>query len=97
MTSQLTLNYTKARATRTHPFLKVGQQIRGQEFHYSTMTGLPNDARFAYELSIGKGIQKGFDGISEYSTLGSYMHTHLLGCPAFAKAFVESCYRYAKA
>ncbi len=96
MTERFTLNYTEAHATRAHPFLKNGKRIRGQEFHYSTITDLPNDIRFAYELSIGKGMQNGFDGISEYSTLGSYMHTHLLGCPAFAKSFVESCYRYSK-
>ncbi len=96
MTGRFTLNYTEAHATRAHPFLKSGKRIRGQEFHYSTITDLPNDIRFAYKLSIGKGIQNGFDGISEYSTLGSYMHTHLLGCPAFAKSFVASCYRYSK-
>ncbi len=96
MTERFTLNYTEAHATRAHPFLKNGKRIRGQEFHYSTITDLPNDIRFAYELSIGKGMQNGFDGIREYSTLGSYMHTHLLGCPAFAKSFVESCYRHSK-
>jgi cobyrinic acid a,c-diamide synthase len=96
MTGRFTLNYTEAHTTRAHPFLKSGKRIRGQEFHYSTITDLPNDVRFAYELSIGKGMKNGFDGISEYSTLGSYMHTHLLGCPAFAKSFGESCYRYSR-
>jgi cobyrinic acid a,c-diamide synthase len=97
MTGRFTLNYTEAHATRAHPFLKSGKRIRGQEFHYSTITDLPNDIRFAYKLSIGKGMRNGFDGIAEYSTLGSYMHTHLLGCPAFAKSFVESCYRFSRA
>jgi len=96
MTGRFTLNYTEAHATRAHPFLKSGKRIRGQEFHYSTITDLPNDIRFAYEMSIGKGMRNGFDGIAEYSTLGSYMHTHLFGCPQFAKSFVESCYLYSR-
>ena len=94
MTGQLTLNYTEATTTSVHPFLKSGDKIRGHEFHYSKIINLPRDARFAYELSPGRGVERNHDGLVEYSVLGSYMHTHFVGCPTYAKAFVETCRRY---
>lgn len=96
MTGRLTLNYTGAQATGNHPFLKRGSEIHGHEFHYSRIINLPRDVRFAYELSPGNGIQNTRDGLVEYSVLGSYMHTHLMGYPSFAKGYLEACRRYSK-
>jgi cobyrinic acid a,c-diamide synthase len=94
MTGRLTLNYTIARTTDAHPFLKPDGEIRSHEFHYSKIVNLPRDAKYAYKLSLGQGIDQNLDGLVEYSTIGSYVHTHLVGCPSYAKAFVGACHEH---
>ncbi len=52
-----------------------GTGVRGHEFHYSACW--PDaDARFAQELSRGRGISEGRDGLYEYATLASYTHAY---------------------
>ncbi len=89
MTNRLkALGYTEAR-----PLDKnfSSHNIRGHEFHYS-ITECDRDARFAYEMIRGKGIQDGFDGLIEYNTLAGYMHSHPATFPV--EKFVEKCRDY---
>ena len=44
--------------------------------HYSKMSHVPNDAKFAYKMSKGVGIQDKMDGIIEYESLASYGHLY---------------------
>jgi cobyrinic acid a,c-diamide synthase len=67
--------------------------IRGHEFHYS-LTECDRDARFAYEMIRGKGIQDGFDGLIEHNTLAGYMHSHPTSFPV--EKFVKKCREYRK-
>ncbi len=48
---------------------------RGHEFHYSSAS-VGSDARFAFEMKRGKGIDGDHDGLTEYRTLGTYCHVH---------------------
>ncbi|MCQ1537085.1 cobyrinate a,c-diamide synthase [Methanosarcina sp. KYL-1] len=89
MTDRLkALGYTEAR-----PLDKnfCSHTIRGHEFHYS-LTECDRDARFAYEMLRGKGIQDGFDGLMEHNTLAGYMHSHPATFPV--EKFVEKCREY---
>ena len=91
MTDRLkALGYTEA-----HPLDKdfCAHNIRGHEFHYS-LTECDRDARFAYEMLRGKGIQDGFDGLLEHNTLAGYMHSHPASFPV--EKFVEKCRKYKK-
>jgi cobyrinic acid a,c-diamide synthase len=65
--------------------------IRGHEFHYS-ITECDKDARFAYEMIRGKGIQDGFDGLVEHNTLAGYMHSHPATFPV--EKFLQKCREY---
>ncbi|MDQ1253442.1 MAG: cobyrinic acid a,c-diamide synthase [Euryarchaeota archaeon] len=65
--------------------------IRGHEFHYS-ITECDNDAKFAYEMIRGKGIQDGFDGLVEHNTLAGYMHSHPATFPV--EKFLQKCREY---
>ena len=89
MTSRLqALGYTDATVS-LNPVVPRGR-IRGHEFHYSE-TDCDPDARFAYLMNRGKGIEGGMDGMVEYATLGSYMHAP----PGVdVSRFVESCRMY---
>lgn len=89
MTNRLkALGYTEAR-----PLDKnfASHNIRGHEFHYS-LTECDKDARFAYEMIRGKGIQNSYDGLLEYNTLAGYMHSHPASFPV--DKFVQKCKAY---
>jgi cobyrinic acid a,c-diamide synthase len=85
------LGYTEAEVVCDNPLSLKGQVIRGHEFHYS-ITECDRDARFAYSMNRGKGIEDAKDGLMVHNTLASYMHTH----PASAsmERFVGMCRKY---
>ncbi|MFC7165812.1 cobyrinic acid a,c-diamide synthase [Halospeciosus flavus] len=53
----------------------AGEALRGHEFHYSS-ADVATDARFAFDVERGTGIDGDHDGITEYRTLGTYAHVH---------------------
>ncbi len=53
----------------------AGGTRRGHEFHYSSATPAP-DARYAFEMVRGAGIDGVNDGLREYRTLGTYARFH---------------------
>jgi len=87
------LGYTEAEVVCDNPLSLKGQVIRGHEFHYS-VTECDRDARFAYSMHRGKGIEDAKDGLMVYNTLAGYMHTH----PASAsmERFVGMCRKYSR-
>jgi cobyrinic acid a,c-diamide synthase len=53
----------------------AGGTRRGHEFHHSSATPAP-DARYAFEMVRGAGVDGINDGLREYRTLGTYTHFH---------------------
>jgi cobyrinic acid a,c-diamide synthase len=53
----------------------AGATRRGHEFHYSS-ADVGRDARYAFDVVRGDGIDGEHDGLTEYSTLGTYAHLH---------------------
>jgi cobyrinic acid a,c-diamide synthase len=53
----------------------AGESIRGHEFHYSS-ADVDADSRFAFETVRGDGIDGEHDGLTEYDSLGTYVHVH---------------------
>lgn len=95
MTGKLTLGYTEAAILHNHPFLKGVKNIKGHEFHYSTIIINNNDTKMLYRLNRGKGISDGMDGLAVNNCVASYMHTHFIGSK-ISKNFVETCLKYSK-
>lgn len=85
------LGYVEADVVKPNPIVANGKKIRGHEFHYSRMD-CQRDAIFSYQLSRGKGIQDGWDGLVEHNTLGGYLHTHFYSYPI--DRFIKSCEDY---
>ena len=52
-----------------------GETIRGHEFHYSEAS-VDSDARFAFDVRRGDGINGDHDGLMAYDSLGTYAHVH---------------------
>ncbi|MDG7044998.1 MAG: cobyrinate a,c-diamide synthase [Nitrososphaerota archaeon] len=94
MVRALTMNYTYASVLRDNILAKTGASVKGHEFHYSRLVGVPSDARFSYIMKRGSGIEAGRDGWIEYSMLAQYMHINIAASRKYASNFIESCLRY---
>ncbi|MDZ5811152.1 cobyrinic acid a,c-diamide synthase [Halorubrum sp. AD140] len=69
------LDHVELRARRDAPTAAAGETLRGHEFHYSD-TEVASDARFAFDVERGTGIDGDRDGLTEHRTLGTYCHVH---------------------
>jgi len=87
------LGYVKGDSIANHSFIPSGQTVTGHEFHYSRLDPA-RDARFALQLSRGKGIAGGKDGLIAGNTLGCYTHTYFT--PLFAEALVASALKFSR-
>ena len=74
MAQKLTLNYTNANCNAS-PFSNMSN-IRGHEFHYSRIRNIAGDAKFAYTMIRGNGVDGKKDGFKVHNCLASYMHIH---------------------
>ena len=86
MTDQLTLGYRTARVAAAcgSPLGPPGTELRGHEFHYSTL----DPAGDALELAGRHG--HGTAGFASATLLASYLHLHLGGRPELAERFVAA-------
>ncbi|MDF9746315.1 cobyrinic acid a,c-diamide synthase [Natrinema salsiterrestre] len=69
------LDHVELEATEGTLTADTGETIRGHEFHYSS-ADVDADARFAFETVRGDGIDGEHDGLTEYESLGTYVHVH---------------------
>jgi cobyrinic acid a,c-diamide synthase len=69
------LDHVELAANRDTLTAPVGSTLRGHEFHYST-AAVAGDARFAFDVERGTGVEGDHDGLTEYRTLGTYAHVH---------------------
>ena len=69
------LDHVELTASRGSAVAPAGSRRRGHEFHYSSAT-VGGDARFAFDVERGDGIDGDHDGLTEYATVGTYCHAH---------------------
>ncbi|WP_224447698.1 cobyrinic acid a,c-diamide synthase [Haloprofundus salilacus] len=69
------LDHVELRARTEALICPEGRTLRGHEFHYSEADPAI-DARFAFDVIRGKGIDGEHDGLTEHRTLGTYAHVH---------------------
>jgi len=87
MTERLTLGYRSAIARRDTPVAAAGTELRGHEFHYSTVDP-PGDA-----LALRARFGTGAGGHGGDTLLASYLHLHLGADPSPASRFVAAAGR----
>ena len=63
--------------------------LRAHEFHYSELTGLAGDAKFAYRVQRGSGIQQQQDGLIYRNLLASYTHLRNTAENPWVKRFLH--------
>jgi cobyrinic acid a,c-diamide synthase len=69
------LDHVSLRARQGTLTAEAGTTLRGHEFHHSSATA-GSDARFAFEVTRGEGIDGEHEGLTEYRALGTYCHVH---------------------
>ena len=66
--------YVHLEETADHPWAAAGGERRAHEFHHSRLVGLPADARWAYRVVRGHGVDGAHDGLVHRNVLASYAH-----------------------
>lgn len=66
---------------------------KSHEFHYSSLENVPPDARFAYKVARGHGIDGENDGIMVNNVLAQFTHQRSIGGCFWAARFVSSVAR----
>ena len=89
------LGYTCATVTVDTPFYDEGTELHGHEFHY-TYCEKAEDAElnFAIDLTRGKGVAQGQDGLIYKNTFAGYNHIHALGAPEWAPSVVKAALKH---
>lgn len=83
--------YIQVQVTEANPFYPPGTTLTGHEFHYSYVTGGDKgDARYVFRVLRGHGMDGTRDGICFRNVLGTYVHVHALGTPAWAEGILRS-------
>ena len=86
--SRLSLGYREVEARSDGPLLASGQQVRGHEFHWSTLEQPPAEDESVYRVVNQGGRPDGFRSGSVWAT---YVHVHMGSDPRLAPRFVETC------
>ncbi len=81
--------YTIVSVERENPFLEVGIEFKGHEFHYSkVMEWRGSEDDLVFSMKRGAGFFQGKDGVCYKNVLATYTHIHSLGLPGWAKSMV---------
>jgi len=87
--------YVILESTDKHPWLaNTRQTVNAHEFHYSAITGLPQNTEFAYTIKRGTGIDSINDGIILHNMIASYSHLRQTDECSWVDdfvSFVKSC------
>lgn len=86
------LRYVTVRARKGSPLLPPGAEIRGHEFHWSTLAQPLAAETAAYEVLNQEGRPEGY---LEGNLLASYIHLHFGSDAQLAPNFVAACARFA--
>ncbi len=84
-----------------NPFFEKGTELKGHEFHYSHPDGIEKklsggEINSVFGVKRGAGCGGGRDGLVRNNVLGTYLHIHALGCPAWACGLVKAAERHGK-
>ncbi len=87
--------YTIIEVCESNPFFKVGNIIRGHEFHYSKpFITDTKDIKFVFRVIRGNGICDKKDGLCRKNVLATYTHIHAKGHNTWAEALVSAAYLF---
>ena len=71
-----------------------GNNVQGHEYYFSRITEVPKDARFAFKMIVGRGMDGAHEGLMEQNNLSLLGHTNFAFNKQFVKNLIERCERY---
>lgn len=83
--------YVHLAEDQQHPWPRAAgteNVIRAHEFHYSSLENLPQDSKFAFQVTRGHGIDGKHDGYIKNNLVASYSHLRSIGSCYWATRFV---------
>ena len=84
--------YVGLTETTANPWPRLAEsesiELRGHEFHYSSLENLDPHVKFAYRVTRGYGVDGEHDGIVHKNVLASYSHLRSLEAGNWATRFV---------
>ncbi len=87
--------YTIVMVEENNPYYNVGTEIRGHEFHYSSVIKWNGEEKdLAFRLKRGSGLINNRDGVVFKNVLATYTHIHALGTSAWAEAMIRNAVKY---
>jgi len=87
--------YSIISVVRKNPYFTVGSEIKGHEFHYSSiLKWRGKDSDLAFSIKRGTGFVNKKDGVCYKNVLATYIHIHALGTPAWATSMVRNAILY---
>jgi cobyrinic acid a,c-diamide synthase len=87
--------YSMLEVDKPNPYFKIGEAIKGHEFHYSGIASDVEGTSTCMAVESGTGLGHGRDGLILNRTLASYTHIHADGVKHWATAFVATAKEYA--
>jgi cobyrinic acid a,c-diamide synthase len=82
--------YVRLAISDDHPWgITAGETIYAHEFHYSRFENLDKDARFAFKVERGTGIDGDNDGYVRENLLASYTHQRSSNTNPWARRFID--------
>ncbi|MGQ9557663.1 MAG: cobyrinate a,c-diamide synthase [Desulfurispora sp.] len=82
--------YEEVQVLGNNPYYAPGTVLRGHEFHHSRLVNVEEgQARFAFRVTRGRGIDGVHDGLVYKNVLACYLHLHALTVPGWAPALVD--------
>jgi len=87
---RMSLGYVDVTLTAPTPLGRPGAVARGQEFHFSTLSPVPESVSRAYSVMAPGGVPRA-EGYLVGRALLSYVHLHFASNPALARGFVDAC------
>lgn len=70
--------------------------IKGHEFHYTEIYDIARDAKFAYRMLRGTGMDGSYDGIVEKKALAAFTHLHFASDIRIVENIVKNLKEYRK-
>lgn len=83
--------YTQLSVEGDNPYFQRATEIRGHEFHYSTVLEWKGkESDLVFRMNRGKGLVNRRDGVVYKNVLATYTHIHALGTPFWAPGMVRA-------
>ncbi|HHW62285.1 MAG TPA: cobyrinate a,c-diamide synthase [Syntrophomonadaceae bacterium] len=89
------MGYVEAVACHHSILARVGDKLRGHEFHYLTLSQVSSPYS-AYVLTGGRGVDFRNEGYSQGHLLASCVQLHLRSNPRAARYFIEVCQEFGR-